>query len=314
MESEEGEINDSFESIEKRKLRVYNEGIEDKDVFLESESEDEENEEFETFQKTALPFIEFNEKFKENDEPSTGEEYLCLVRHERSQLPKILFSKTEKKLIEEEENFIQTKRVKEIEVNCIKKLKYFKIDDSIKMESFLQNFLKHKTELNNLFEEEVTNDEEDCCKGGLPGINDEAAWIFKFYGIKKIPEEGDSKEIKLEITEKSLQPTLEFLKVLSRDQKLTLKLIQYHIGWMEWLIKERESFIWLMSLFSVLDLKLNGGSSDIAILRDLIKKLAFILEDNKNSEDSTLWNQIYLSSLNLAFIVANVYGQLDLIQ
>ncbi len=232
----------------KRPLQVYDDlSSEEGEVLSSSSSEAESDREFSL--KPSLPVGKFNENFRETDEPGSGEQYLCLVRHERKKLPGL-------EVAQEVKVVSGTKSIHEI-------IAGFRDSCAVK-------------ELDATWAEHFWNGYRQY----------EAVMLALFDGIKEVNVQLPGAEAGAAVWLKYLQehePSEETCVALQEEQDLVMKLVNYYTTWIQ--SDTITQLDWLSSLLLCLDRKLS--SQQIYCLRRLVKVLAS-LERNEKADELVL--------------------------
>lgn len=246
----------------KRPLPVYDDLIEDLEdreagedgevafsslsLSASASSDVESDEEFAL--KPVLPVGKFDGAFTEADEPATGEQYLCLVKHERKRLPRT-------EVASESASFGNLKSIEELisgfcGSSCVKVL------DGQWAEHFWNTYQQYDAAMQCMLDsiEEVNVQ--------LPGTKDQNEWLNYL---------------------RENTPSTEICVALQEEQELVCKLIQHYTNWIQnGTYRELE---WLSSLLLCLDRHLS--SQQISSLRGLVKALA-TLENNSKADELLL--------------------------
>jgi hypothetical protein len=234
----------------KRQLQVYDDlSAEEGELVVScsSSSEAESDEEFSL--KPSLPVGRFNSNFKETDEPISGEQYLCLVRHERKRLPCLEVAQEAKTLATRSSKTIQELISGFSNVGAVKEL------DSKWAECLWSTYQEHQTATWDLF-------------AGVTEVNvvlpngSNAEWL-KFLQENK--------------------PSTEICVALQEEQETVMKLIHYYTNWIQSVTYT--DLEWLSWLLVCLDRKLS--SQQIYSLRRLVCALA-VLENNEKATELVL--------------------------
>ena len=233
----------------KRPLPVYDDlSSEEGEVSSSSSSDVESDQEFSL--KPALPVGKFDANFRETDEPTSGEQYLCLVRHERKKLPPLEVAKEVKQIS-------ALKTLKELLVgfrdSCV-----VKELDSEWAEHFWNGYRQYEATMLALFES-VKEVNVDFPSGPSVGAAD---WL-KFFQENK--------------------PSTEICVALQEEQDLVMKLMHYYTNWIQ--SSTYTELDWLSSVLLCLDRKLS--SQQISSLRRLVNALA-ALENNEKANELIL--------------------------
>lgn len=252
MEMEEGEIPDEVGGVEDQSLC----------------SEDEEME-----LRAALPIASFSETFTVDSAPSTGEEYLCLVRQQRLALPKVASSPAVMLEPKPLEALISTSYACPATRKDLLPIREWE-------ETMIQAFMQERESWRSHLTMEY--DSED-----IPSINDETGWRNFLYS------ENNSK-----------MPSLSIIGQLTHPAKL--RLILYHSRWSQAGLT-KEHFLWLQSLMANIELGL--CSADLSILRSLAKQA---IGQRAALTDPVDWELLSRLNA-IIVIVGRVYQQSDLL-
>lgn len=182
-------------------------------------TEEESDDEFETFQRGALPVASCKDFLLRPDQtPQSGEEYLMFVRMQRNSLPKVKASASIERALQQEWSKVTCHSDNELRLPA-------------DMEIFAQNFQTYKT---NLLESLVADDEndkslfEDEKSKKIPlHDNDEIGWWHLLF-VKK--QEADC-DAACETTADPLKASLDIFSHLSN--KTLCMLLKYHRKWAE---------------------------------------------------------------------------------
>ena len=182
--------------------------------------------------KAVLPVGKFNEKFKEGDQPASGEEYLCIVRSERLKMNRIIKADVE----EEESGGVGVKDLlgKNETVGRV-----VEVD-----EEWAEKYWKCYQESENRF---------------LASIN------CDFDGNTELFSRNSTEMYKKLYENSEIEPNMAVLNFLRNDPELTEKLINCHRNWLESSVLqlsnelEREKVAtWLQALLMCLDNRLTS--------------------------------------------------------
>ena len=239
----------------KRPLNVYDDlsDYEDGQVVSSSSSESEAESDQEFLVRPVLPVAKFDASFRESDEPSSGEQYLCLVRHERKKLPQTEVAKTVV--------VGSLKSVEELlsgfaEATCVKEL------DATWAENFWNSYRLHDAATLALF------DSVSQVNVKLPGTKDQSEWLAFLQ---------------------ENEPSTEICVALQEEQDVVMKLIQHYTHWIQ--SSTYTELTWLSSLLLCLDRKLS--SQQIFQLRKLAKALSYLTDNEKANELILVIAKIY---------------------
>lgn len=192
--------------------------------------------------KAVLPVGRFDVNFKLGDEPTSGEQYLCLVKHERTRLPKTEVSQNNASL---------SKTLDEILAGKLVKSEYLLEVDQAWAESCWTQFCQDYEEM----------------KAQMEAI-EHVHVIF--------PEDKKSSEAWLKFI-KETELSVDVCVALAEDQFCVWKLLSLIPSWLG--SKDRTSLVgWMRYLLFCLDRQLS--SSQISTLRGLVKSLARFDDSN----------------------------------
>lgn len=181
---------------------------------------------------SALPVASFNETFCPNSTPMTGEQYLCLVRHERSRLPRV---RTAGNLIPDPKSIPDlTIPSNALDNHCPAELR----PDKEWQESVLSQFYADKRAFEEFASSEIPS---------LPSINDEVTW-------KAIVEADE--QVALSVYSLTLLGRLRLLLYISRWSSSSLQVSSQYYAW---------AYMLLVAL------EMGLCSDGISILRSLAK-------------------------------------------
>ncbi|ORX89428.1 hypothetical protein K493DRAFT_337753 [Basidiobolus meristosporus CBS 931.73] len=248
--------------------------------------------------------------------PTTGEEYLRMVRMEANNRPSVFIAKN-KPSTSIPTSIPKTPR----EAEKVKGQPVSRVPSPEWREAFKLRFSR----LRKTVEERRKTIKSSSRIEGLPGIKDETAWLGLLY--------GDSSKAE---TPAEAQPLLPYASVvLKMDQKTTLALLEYHIDWLDEdsLTKNQVSIAsksakewikanihakaqWLFALLLRVDKLLTSDS--ISTLRELCRQWGAIRTNLARPLAKTIPSQTngtgeQIASLNMLIsIVIDYFGQLDL--
>ena len=242
-----------YKSLMKRALPSYDDLVdgnaeEDGEIIEDCESENcilelsDHSEDEEYGLKAVLPVGKFNDKFKEGDQPASGEEYLCTVRSERLKMNRII-----KAYVGEGEcGGVGVK-----DLLCRNETAIKVVDAE---EEWAEKYWKCYQESENQF---ITNINCDFDGNIVLSSHWSSTELYK-----KLYENGE------------IEPNMAVLNILRNDPELTEKLINCHRNWLESSViqlsneLEREKVAtWLQALLMCLDNRLT--SPQISNLRQL---------------------------------------------
>jgi hypothetical protein len=252
MEAEEGEILDDVGSAEDQAVC----------------SEDEEME-----LKAALPIASFSGTFTIDSIPSTGEEYLCLVRQQRLALPKVASSPSAVLESKSLESLISTPYTSPATRPDLLPTREWE-------EAMVHGFMLERESWRSHLTMDYGLEE-------IPSIIDETGWRNFLYS------EHDPK-----------MPSPSIIGQLTHPAKL--RLILYLSRWSQAGLT-KEHFLWLQSLIANIELGL--CSTDLSILRSLAKKA---IEQRAALTDPIDWDLLPRLNA-IIVIVGRVYQQSDLL-
>lgn len=180
-----------------------------------SESEDE----IDFGQRSVLPVGSFSKDFTDKDEPTSGEQYLCLVRHQRIQLPKVEVAEPQDSLGKDLNLLVKTE-ITSINVNREWATKYWT--------AYQEHRERFLIELDGVAEQEPEAFEFD-----------KAAWFCKLYNQSSGPTMSFLASLPQEIVLKLISFHVSWMKDLCPD-------------------KSELAATWLQALLMCLDLQLTS--------------------------------------------------------
>lgn len=282
----------------KRALPIYDDfsslhDLEDGEILEESDGENDDATE-ELVSRAVLPVGVFDAVFSEHDVPQTGEQYLCLVRHQRKGLPGIVHTSAENASVSDAMSVAVSPKA--VLLQSLLPSHFLTNGTSrypLSRAWATQYWQSHQIHRQQLHDSLLAVAGDG--RVGLPGPRDRAAWLHRLY--LAVAKESDEQDV--------LQPAFATLAALVEDQELVLRLLSHHVVWIEGELREHlldrrhwERFVtWMHALLMCLDLQLT--SPEIAVLRQLVVALHTLPPSAEKDE--------------LAAVIVVGYGQYDLI-
>lgn len=244
---EEGELSSMSSTVEHRDSRrsdVSASSVPSKRAILPSPDSGEATE-----GRAVLPVAAFDETFTVGSIPESGEQYLALVRHERSALPPILTaSGSGVSVLKSVRDLLVHPTSSSLEINreLVDKL----VADFANIPTF------HK-------EAELSDD--------LPALNDRHAWLLKLYGLDHADPKKPAKH--------------EWRSLLcSLRPETAFRILCFHNTWLEEIDPNLMQLDALPILLALIDRRLTSGQ--LASLRTLGRHCTQLLDDEEDKPDA----------------------------